>query len=161
MTISQIRVEQISAQQTIPLRMELLRPGRAREESVFAGDDDPETVHVGAWLGEQLVGIASMYHESLGALPPGGGAPLRADHREGTAWRLRGMATSETVRRAGVGRRTLSLCLEHARARGGTLAWCNARMNAIAFYQAQGWQIISAPFDIPDVGIHVVMERGI
>ena len=39
------------------------------------------------------------------------------------------------------------------------LFWCNARVPALAFYQRQGWQIMSEQFDIPTAGPHRKMTK--
>ncbi|MCW2926472.1 MAG: acetyltransferase, family [Thermoleophilia bacterium] len=154
----ELTFDRIDSAATHPLRMQILRPGRPESECEFPGDDDPETFHAGAFLAGELVAVASMYREARPVDAPGGVAP-GGDHEAGTAWRLRGMATSPQVRRRGAGARALEACEDHARARGGTLAWCNARTPAIAFYEAQGWTRFGEEFEIPTAGPHFVMEK--
>lgn len=152
-----ITARRIDAAATTPLRSAVLRPGYPTSDCVFEGDDAALTVHAGAVLDEAIVSIASMYHEPRPADAPGG-APRAADHDAGTAWRLRGMATEPGLRGAGAGRAALDACLDHARANGGTLAWCNARTEAVGFYERLGWQVLGEEFDLPTVGPHFVME---
>lgn len=151
--------ERIDAEATVPLRSRVLRPGYPLDDSRFPGDDDALTFHAGAVLDGCVVSIASMYLESRAADTPAGGAPRAADHDTGTAWRLRGMATEPGLRGSGAGRIALDACLAHVRAHGGTLAWCNARIGAVGFYERLGWDVIGSEFEIPTVGPHVVMER--
>jgi len=148
----------ITSRETLALRAAVLRPGRPLEECMFPGDDDPATLHVGAELDGEIVAIASIYHEARSDHGPGGAERAR-DHDAGSAWRLRGMATAPSVRRRGAGAAALTLCEEHARANGATLLWCNARLEAVAFYEAGGWTVLGEQFDIPTVGPHLVMER--
>lgn len=155
-----LTVRRIDAEHTLPLRMAVLRPGLPAEEAVFPGDDDPATLHVGALLGDRLVAVASMYHESRPADAPGG-APRADAHDGGTAWRLRGMATEPEARGIGAGAAALAACERHAREQGGTLAWCNARVGAIGFYERAGWSVLGHEFDIPTAGPHFVMERAL
>ena len=157
---SELVVRRIDAEATHPLRQSVLRPGRPVAECVFPGDDAPETLHVGAMRGDEVVGIASLYLEPRPA-DAAGGASRAADHGDGTAWRLRGMATDPAVRRQGAGAAALEACERHAREQGGTLLWCNARTEAVAFYEANGWTILGTEFDIPTVGPHFVMEKPI
>ncbi|MCA1690793.1 MAG: GNAT family N-acetyltransferase [Actinobacteria bacterium] len=121
---------------------------RPAESSVYPGDDHPSTVHLGAFLEDQLVGIASLYAERRGT-----------GKAEGPGWRLRGMASSPEVRGRGVGRALLHACVEHVARRGGGELWCNARMPAVPFYATSGFEVVSEQFDIPDIGPHVVMRR--
>lgn len=159
-TSPELRVERISAEQTHPLRMQVLRPGYPEAAIVFPGDEDPSTLHVGALLGDELVAIASLYLESRPTDAPG--TDERADdHDAGTAWRLRGMATHPAQRRRGAGAATLRACERHATEHDGTLLWCNARTEAVPFYEANGWVVLGEEFDIPTVGPHFIMEKRI
>ncbi len=124
----------------------MLRPGQPFLETRYPGDD--AGVHYGAFDGDQLVGIASLYEED------------RADGSAG-GWRLRGMATDAAVRGAGFGAALLAHCLEHVAGAGGTELWCNARMAAVGFYRRAGFEVLSDEFDVPGIGPHVVMARPI
>ena len=147
----------IDAAATHDLRERILRPGFPQDVD-FPGDTADATVHAGAFDARgQLVAIASMYHEPRPVDAPGG-VPPRDEHATGAAWRLRGMAADPAVRRRGAGRAVLDACLEHVRAQGGTLAWCNARTPAIPFYESQGWTTLGEEFHIPQAGPHYVME---
>lgn len=153
-----LQVRRIGASETRPLRSSVLRPGRPEREVEFPGDDEPTTFHAGALLDDELVAVGSLYLEARPADAPGDAA-RPADHDTGTAWRLRGMATDPAVRRRGAGAAVLAACEEHARAHGATLLWCNARIEAIDFYEANGWRVLGEEFDIPTVGPHFVMEK--
>ena len=76
------------------------------------------------------------------------------------AWQLRGMAVEQARRGAGVGRALLDFaCLAIESAQEIQLVWCNARTEAVGFYQKQGWTVISGEFMIPGVGPHFRMSR--
>ena len=137
----------VGAEDVRPLRQAILRPGRSWEETAFPGDDDPATVHLGAFEGDRLIGIASLYEEA----------------RPGTAggWRLRGMATDEDARGRGAGRALLAACVAHVAAGGGGELWCNARTPAVPFYAAAGFEVLSDEFDVPGIGPHVVMSLDV
>lgn len=153
-----LTTRRITAAQTHPLRMSVLRPGRPEVECEFPGDDDELTFHAAAELDGRIVSIASMYLEPRPVDAPGGAAP-GPEHAAGTAWRLRGMATEPGLRRSGAGRAALDACEAHVRANGGTLMWCNARTEAVGFYERLGWTVLGEEFEIPTVGPHFVMER--
>ncbi len=138
-------IRRIAAAQTRPLRQAILRPHQRVEELVYPGDDAPETAHFGAFLGGKLIGIASVYHE-----PPHG-------ETDKGAWRLRGMAVVPELFRKGIGSLLLRACIHHAKRRGGTMMWFNARTPAVQFYQAHGFQIRGAEFTLPDIGPHYFM----
>ena len=55
-----IELRRVSIADTMPLRQALLRPMQGIDELVFDGDEDPEAIHLGAYDGEAMVGIASL-----------------------------------------------------------------------------------------------------
>ncbi|MGH9263925.1 MAG: GNAT family N-acetyltransferase [Acidimicrobiales bacterium] len=140
-------IRTVAAEEIRPLRHRILRPTQRFGETVYPGDDLEDTVHFGAFDGERLVGIASLYREDRSGGPPGG-------------WRLRGMATEADVRGAGFGAALVAACVEHVAASGGGELWCNARQVAVGFYRRAGFDVVSEEFDIPGIGPHVVMARS-
>ena len=139
-------IRPITAGETIEVRWPVLRPGFPRETAIFAGDELATPKHFGAFDGDKLVGVASVY---LAPLPERAGAA--------PAWQLRGMATLPVVRGRRFGHALLDACVAHARDAGAALLWCNARTSAAAFYSKHGWQIVGEEFDIPTVGPHFRM----
>lgn len=139
-------IRRVTADEVRPLRHSVLRPGQSLEETLYPGDD--AGVHLGAFDGDRLVGIASLYEED------------RVGGRAG-GWRLRGMATDAGVRGAGHGAALLAACVEVVAGAGGTELWCNARMAAVGFYRRAGFEVVSAEFDVPGIGAHVVMTRPV
>jgi GNAT superfamily N-acetyltransferase len=124
----------------------VLRPGQPASSAVYPGDDAPTTWHAGAFEGDVLVAIASLYREPR-------------PHRAGPGWRLRGMATDPAHRGRGAGAALLQACLDRVAAEGGGELWCNARTPAIGFYRRAGFDVVTPPFHVPGIGPHVVMRR--
>ena len=154
-----MRILDVAAAVTRPLRSTVLRDGAPPDTLVYPGDDDPRALHVGAYQGDTLVGIATIYPEAppeahRAALPEAAYAPVGA-------FRLRGMATRPDVQRGGVGRRVLERCFEHVRDSGAAVLWCNARTGARTFYEAMGLHAVGEEFDIAGIGPHFVMWRDL
>jgi predicted GNAT family N-acyltransferase len=146
-----VRLEQVPAAATFPLRQRVLRPHERIEQLALPGDDDPEACHIAArTAGREVVGTASVRRE----LPPW---QLSAPQ----AWRLRGMATSEELRGLGIGARVLDAVLAHVAVHGGGLLWCNARVPAVPFYSRAGFSTCGEPWMDPDIGPHVAMWRQV
>lgn len=141
-------IREISAAETYPLRLPILRAGLPPDSAVFPNDDAPETAHFGAFRDTELVGVASLYP-----------APLPEKPEFKPAWQLRGMATLPEVRGAGYGRALVEACLVHCRARGAAIVWCNARTPAVRFYERHGLQTLGEEFEIPTAGPHFRMWR--
>ena len=139
-------VRRISAEETVDVRLPVLREGLPRKAAIFDGDDAAGTKHFGVFFANRLVAVASIYEAVF---------PEKAAIRE--AWQLRGMATLPSVRQRGCGRALLRACVEEARAAGGEVLWCNARTSAVEFYMRHGLQIMGNEFDIPGAGPHFRM----
>lgn len=105
------------------MRAAILRPGVPFEASVYPLDYQPESLHMGAFEADEMVTVASIFHEPM----PGDTDPQ--------SWRLRGMVTLPEVQRRGYGRAVLLKCIEYVAQQKGTLLWCNARIDAVDFYR--------------------------
>jgi GNAT superfamily N-acetyltransferase len=140
--VSELTVREIPVADTRPLRQQILRPHQTLEE--LAGHEPAEATAVGAFLHGQLV--------SVGFVAPEGGAG---------SWRIRGMATVPEARGRGAGTAVLDALVTHARERGATRVWCNARTPARSLYERAGFVVASDEFEVPQIGPHFVMERNI
>ena len=146
---SQLLVRAIQVEQARPVRNAILRPGLPAETCVYPGDHASDTLHSGAFLQGRLVGVASVFREA---------APFHPTEND---WRLRGMAVHEEARRKGCGKALIEACLAHAKTYNGSILWCNARLSALPFYKALGFERIGNMFDIPESGLHYVLWRNI
>lgn len=140
-------IRRAALDEILALRHAELRAGLPLESAHFDGDEDPRTLHFGAFLAAtgEAVGCATLVPRPWEKTP---------------GWQLRGMATRADLARGGVGSALLRFALETLRAeRGPVLVWCNARVPAVPFYARQGWEVVSDVFDIPTAGPHHVMVR--
>ncbi|MBW8048806.1 MAG: GNAT family N-acetyltransferase [Cytophagales bacterium] len=176
-------IRSISASDTRPLRQQLLRPNQHIDELVYEGDDANDTLHAGAFLKGQLVGIASVFRQPRPGDLESTNDEVRSTNDEvrstndpetrdtssfvlrtsitSNAWRLRGMATIPEVRNQGCGSALLSECIKHIKRNGGAEFWCNARIGAVKFYEAHGLVCIGEVFEIAGIGEHFVMVKRI
>jgi ribosomal protein S18 acetylase RimI-like enzyme len=145
-------VRAISAEETRLLRHKVLRPHQAPEELVYPGDTERDSLHVGAFVGGALVGVASVVRRPM--------AGESAESAEG-AWQLRGMATLPGFRGRGLGAAMLRACIGHVARSGGSTIWCNARTPAVDFYRKLGFETRGSEFEIPVSGPHFVMLRAV
>jgi predicted GNAT family N-acyltransferase len=138
-------VESVLAATIRPLRHAVLRPGQPAAAATYPQDDAPDTLHLAAYDDAgSVVGCATFFPESLEGEP---------------AWRLRGMATAPAVRGQGYAGEMLLRGIEELRERGVRLLWCNARTNAVGFYQRFGFTRRGAEFDIALLGPHYQLVR--
>lgn len=141
---SKIVIRRAELEEIIDLRHVVLRHGLPREEAIFAGDRAATSRHYGAFLDGRIVGCASLHASTWDGQP---------------AWQLRGMASADSARRMGVGRRLLAFLEDDVTDVAPRPLWCNARIGALDFYKAMGWTIQSELFDIPTAGPHHRMLR--
>ena len=131
------------------IRHLILRPHQRPPQIVYEHDGDDDALHVGAFVGGELVAVASVTRE-----PPAG-------EDDPTAWRVRGMATLPEHRDRGLGGRLLARCVEHARDRGATFVWLNGRVPATRFYERHGFVARGEVFEPPDLGPHREFRRDL
>jgi GNAT superfamily N-acetyltransferase len=140
-------VQRVAVEAIRPIRHGVLRPTAPPEHSQYPGDDDPTTLHLGAFVGGVLVGSATLIHQAPAHLP---------DERH--AWRLRGVAVLPQHRGLGLGQQMVRRALEHAQAHGGALLWFFANPPAVDFYLRLGFTLhttLSNP--VPDGPPHPYM----
>jgi predicted GNAT family N-acyltransferase len=122
-------IEEVTRDEVVPLRHEVLRTGLPIETARYPEDDSPQVFHLADREPDgTIIACVSFFPEDLGGEP---------------GWRFRGMATRESRRNTGVGGRLLEAGVDEVVKRGGTLVWCNGRSAASAFYLRHGFKIIS------------------
>jgi len=129
----------------LAIRNTVLREGKLKtEECTFPTDTLPGAFHLGYYVGDQLVCIASYHPQAYGEFI-------------GTGYQLRGMATIDGYRGKGSGSQLLNFAIVYLRGQKANYVWCNARKNAMQFYLNMGFEVISPEFDVPNIGPHYVM----
>jgi GNAT superfamily N-acetyltransferase len=121
-----VAVRPIAAADTHPLRHSVLRDNSPTALLVFDGDDEPTTFHLGAFHGDELVGIATFLERPCCDTP---------DAKR--AVQLRGMAVSPTLQSGGVGTVLLHAAIARLRDDGVDVLWADARDSALGFYRGR------------------------
>jgi len=140
------RIELVDAQ---PLRIAVLRRGTPAKTAVYEGDEHPDTVHIGARAGGEIVATSTWMRAPWQEAP------------DAPAVQLRGMAVDDSLQGTGVGRRLIDAGLNHARSVGARFVWAKARDSALEFYVRCGFRVVGDQFTEPASGMPhhlVVME---
>ncbi|MFO7672557.1 MAG: GNAT family N-acetyltransferase [Lutibacter sp.] len=142
-----IQIKEISAKETFPIRLEVLRKNIPLPYE-FNGDFDSETIHLGAFKNDKLIAVSSY---------------MKSDNKnfKGNQYQLRGMATLVEYQGFGAGKLMLQKAVEILKEINCNLLWCNARIAAVDFYVKQGFQTFGEKFDIAHVGEHYMMFKKI
>ena len=130
-----IHIRPMTSLEVRPLRLEVLRSGMVNQTVHFDGDDDPTTIHLGAFDQDQNnVGVSTWMQRPF---------PLAEEHK---ALQLRGMATAVNVQGKGIGALLLVAGQSHGREIGAHLIWANARDAALNFYNRHGYSTVGEGF---------------
>ncbi len=130
-----IHIRPMTSLEVRPLRLEVLRAGMVNQTVHFDGDDDPTTIHLGAFDQDQNnVGVSTWMQRPF---------PLAEEHK---ALQLRGMATAVNVQGQGIGALLLVAGQSHGREIGAHLIWANARDAALNFYNRHGYITVGEGF---------------
>ncbi|EGR3252918.1 GNAT family N-acetyltransferase [Vibrio parahaemolyticus] len=114
-----MEIQRINAEQTLPLRQQVLWPSKSIE---FCKVDEDETgYHYGSYVNGELVGVASVFFNNGAA-------------------RLRKFAISSSQQGKGIGSRMLETMIEDAKALNAAVFWCDARESELKIYQKFGLQ---------------------
>ena len=142
-----MKIRTITADETLPIRREVLKPGLPESEVHFEGDDHPSALHLGAFDGERLIGIATFFPEP---------SPREGGDRN---WRLRGMAVVASARGGGIGGELIDAGVARIAGEGGDAVWCNGRTSARRFYERHGFEAVGDEFESPHTGPHYLFVR--
>ncbi|HEV2672905.1 MAG TPA: GNAT family N-acetyltransferase [Aliidongia sp.] len=127
-----------------PLRWTYLRPGMPKGGSIYQA---PDSLHVGVFAGDALIGSVSfLLEDQTGGVTAG-------------VWRLRGMITHPDWRGRDAGGRALEFGVAELARRGAGQVWCDGRSRALPFYRRHGFHAVGAEFETPGTGPHYRLIR--
>lgn len=146
-----MKILRINHQDTHSIRSQVLIPDHDLKKAKFDGDDDEDiSFHLGAFIDSKLVSVASFFYERN---------PLFPDLHQ---YQLRGMATLPEFQNRGLSSELLKMAFPIIKQNFCSMLWCNARENAMGFYEKVGFTKQSGEiFDIPEIGPHILMYKQI
>jgi len=115
--VKNLNIKEIKSIEAMLVRHKVLWPNKSIEFCQVPGDES--AWHFGAFIGELLVCVASVYPSDTSA-------------------RLRKFATLQEYQGQGIGTIVLSHILEGLGDKGITTFWCDARESALDFYRRFG-----------------------
>lgn len=121
------RVIELTAEQTHPLRLDVLRRGTPHRDVAFPEDELASTLHLGVELDGVVVGVSTWIDNTHPDLPASRGAQLR------------GMATAPHLQGHGIGGLLVETGVARMFASGHDLVWARARDTALEFYERHGF----------------------
>ena len=144
-----LNIKLVEAKDIRLLRHKMLRQGKKFSTTSYNRDNEENTFHLAAFLGDEIVSCGTFYPEKTDRI------------YSKNSYRLRGMATDVNFRRKGFGRELMLASFQKLKLLKADILWCNARLVAISFYKSLGFKIIGEIFDIKDIGPHYYMYKEI
>ena len=138
-----IEIKKISASDTYPVRLEVLRKNIPLPFK-FNGDLDNDTFHLGVFKDEKIIAVSSFMK-------------VKNKNFKGEQFELRGMAALNQFQGLGAGKLMMKEALFILKSLDTDYLWCNARIVAVNFYKKSGLQTFGEKFMIPHIGDHYVM----
>lgn len=131
---AELAVVDLTPEQTYTIRRSVLRDGTPSDVVAFDGDRAPGTYHLGVRAESGLVAISSWMERRYPDLP------AHAAHQ------LRGMATLAEHRSHGLATILVEAGAARAAAAGSTVVWARARVEALEFYERNGFETRGAQY---------------
>jgi GNAT superfamily N-acetyltransferase len=145
--IAPVSVRQVPVDLVRPLRHRVLRSGFPEASVHTDRDDDPATVHLAAFAGDDVIGVVTMFPD-----------PYPEDSGR-TAQRFRWMAIDEARRGSGAGTALLRQAATISRDGGFELMWAHGRDTAQGFYERLGFRVSPNGYvdEVTNVSHHYVV----
>ncbi len=146
-------IEEVDVDVVLPLRHKHLRPDQPPDAVVYGSDDCETCRHFAARDAEgRVIGTGTLRQENRVAGQPPFTEP---------GMRIRGLTVEDDWRGRGVGAAIVARILEHGREHEMAEAWGNARTENLRFFLKNGFKEVSASFEIPTIGGHVVVALSL
>ena len=129
-----ITIKTIHTFDTYPIRHAVLRKGKPLQSCFFTNDTKKSTLHIGAYLKDELIGVVSVYKEN------------NEQFKNQNQFQVRGMAVLEQYQKKGVGKKLINRILSDYKTDKKKTILLNAREEAIQFYKKIGFTEIKTIF---------------
>jgi GNAT superfamily N-acetyltransferase len=142
-------IKKITAKETYTIRNCVLRIGKPLASCYFDDDHLPSTTHFGMHTVDKCIGILSVFRNK------------NNNFDQLNQFQIRGMAVLPEFQKFGIGKQLLQYCDNLFLETTETVIWCNARENAVVFYEKMGFCKMGNPFIIDDIGVHYIMYKSL
>lgn len=128
----------------------------SEEEARIDIDESKGAIHLAAFNGEEVVGVASLFLQNCDRFP----GFFEGDK----VYRLRAMGVLNKVQGKGVGAAIIQEAMRIIEEEGVKVLWCDAREVAWGFYERCGFEFASGvegyeceAYTVPNIGLHKMM----
>ncbi len=142
-------IKKIATLETFLVRHPVLRAEKPIESCRFDGDTLETTIHFGLYDADNLLGVVSLFEAKN---------DLFTNEKQ---FQIRGMAVLKQYQKKGLGKKLIIHAEKHCSKQKPNLIWFNARKEAVGFYKKMKYQTKGQPFEIKEVGEHIVMFKDV
>lgn len=135
----------INSELTYRIRKKVLWPHIKNGNYSIEVDKIKTTFHLGTFLKNKIISIGTFIKER--------NSKFNSDKQ----YRLRAMATDTEYRVKGAGKNLFLKGLDILKKKNINMLWCDARINAIPFYEALNMKSLKETYHIPNIGAHKTM----
>ena len=135
----------INSKLTHEIRGKILWPHILDGDYSIAIDDHPNTFHIGTFLHNKIISVGTFIREN------------NSIFKEKLQYRLRAMATDNRNQGQGAGKILFLKGVELLKKKKIELLWCDARINAIPFYESLSMKSRDKLYMIKNIGMHKTM----
>ena len=132
-----IEIKECDYKTILEIRHKVMWPNKNIDFVKVKNDD--KAVHIGLYLDRKVVSIISLFED-------------------GEELQFRKFATLKDYQGKGFGTQLLNYTLDYAKASGASLLWCNARLDAVPFYESLGLQTTCEAFYRDDQA-YIIMSK--
>ena len=144
--MKKIEVRLIKSHLTHQIRHKVLWPHKNKENCSINEDLFEETFHVGVFFNQKIVSVGTFIKTE--------NSLFESKH---TQYRLRAMGTNKEHQNKSMGKQLILHAIKTLKNKKVEILWCDARKNAIPFYQKLGFKTKGNYYKIPKIGLHKLM----
>ena len=141
----QFHTQIINSELTYDIRKRVLWPHIKDGNYAIEPDNIATTFHLGTYFQNQIISVGTFIKET------------NSKFDCNPQYRLRAMATDTDYQVKGAGRNLFLTALDILKNKKIMMLWCDARLNAIPFYQALKMKSLDKVYQIPNIGPHKTM----
>ena len=140
-----MKAQIIDSKLTHDIRRRILWPHIKDGNYSIAVDNQPKTFHIGTFLQNKIISVGTFIKTN------------NPKFQYKLQYRLRAMATDNIYQGKGAGKMLFLKGLEILKNKKIELLWCDARINAIPFYQSVNMKSLDDIYMIKNIGMHKTM----
>lgn len=141
-------IKRIEAFETYPLRLKVLSHNSI-DDCKYKGDFKQNTLHIGAFKENEIIGVASFFCEKHKELPPQ------------KMYRLKGLAIDPNHQNQLRGQTLILFGENLLRQQDTEIIWCTTKISNIPYYHHLGFYESDYVFNHPNKGLHILMYKNI